>query len=212
MNVIRAVQEYERAGVAGLHLEDQEFPKRCGHLPGTQVVPAAEFEAKIRAAVHARRDPDLVLIARSDARGVYGLHEVVDRARRYAAAGADVVFAEGLQSVDEVAAVAEAGGVPVMVNQVPGGQSPVLPHDALAAAGCRIAIYPSTTLSASITAMEAALRRLSSEVTDDGTILAPREIFQRVGLDSWRQLMHDFAVPDAGSEGGRGPANRPGGE
>lgn len=194
MNTIRAVEQYEQAGVAALHLEDQVFPKRCGHLPGKQVVPVEEHEAKIRAAVYARHDPDLVIIARTDTRSVHGIKDAVERARRYAEAGADMVFAEGLQSVDEVAAVAAAAGVPVLVNQVPGGQAPLLPHDELVEAGCRLVIYPSVALSSAVIAIETALAALVAGEPGDETALSPSEIFNRVGLARWHRRMERFAT------------------
>jgi 2-methylisocitrate lyase-like PEP mutase family enzyme len=127
VNVMRTVREYEAAGVAGLHLEDQLSPKRCGHLEGKQLIAASEMVEKIHAAVEARRSEDLVVIARTDARAVEGLDAALERARRYREAGADVLFVEAPQSEAEVAAVAEAfPDVPLLFNAVEGGRTPPL--------------------------------------------------------------------------------------
>src|SRR5207249_1834098 len=125
INVIRTVQEYERAGVAGIHLEDQVMPKKCGHMADKQVIAAEEFAAKIRAAVAARRSEDFVLIARTDARAVEGFERALERARRYHQAGADVIFFEAPESEAEVERVArELSGVPLLFNWVEGAKSP----------------------------------------------------------------------------------------
>ena len=108
--MIRTVQDYERAGIAGLHLEDQVMPKRCGHMAGKQVVPAGEMVAKVRAAVAARSDPDLLLIARTDARAPHGIDEALERARAYREAGADMLFVEALEGVEEIELVAAGAG------------------------------------------------------------------------------------------------------
>lgn len=193
LNVIRAVERYECAGVAGLHLEDQVFPKRCGHLAGKQVIPAAEFAEKLRAAVSARSDPDLVIIARTDSRALHGLHEVLERAARFADAGADLFFPEGLESPDEVSEVAEAAGIPLLINQVPGGQAPVMPHEQLLEAGCRIVIYPSTALSSTIKAVEVSLADLAKNGSQSQTAtLGVSQIFARVGLKDWQERERRF--------------------
>ncbi|MFN0027319.1 MAG: oxaloacetate decarboxylase, partial [Acidimicrobiales bacterium] len=151
LNVIRTVQDYERAGVAALHLEDQASPKKCGHLAGKVLVPAAEHAARIRAACAARTDPDLVIIARTDARAVEGLGPALDRARRYADAGADVLFVEAPQTLEEIAEVARVlGGYPLLFNWVEGGRTPPVSLEQLRSFGFRVVIFPvSTLLSAS---------------------------------------------------------------
>lgn len=195
LNVIRAVERYERVGVAGLHLEDQVFPKRCGHLVGKKIIPAAEFEEKIRAAVSARSDPDQVIIARTDSRAVHGLHDVLERAARFADAGADVFFPEGLQSIDEVEKVARAAGIPLLINQVPGGQAPVMPHQGLLEAGCRIVIYPSAALSSTIVAVEASLADLAINGSHSQAETLPvSEIFARVGMEDWQAQEAKFQL------------------
>jgi 2-methylisocitrate lyase-like PEP mutase family enzyme len=142
LNVVRTVQGYERAGVAGVHLEDQVIPKRCGHLAGKQVVPVDEAVAKIRAAADARTDKDFVIIARTDAIAVEGLESAMARAARYAEAGADVLFIEAPQSVEDMKRIAGAFPLPLLANMVEGGKTPVLDAASLEKIGYRIAIFP----------------------------------------------------------------------
>ena len=124
LNVVRTVREYEAAGVAAIQLEDQAFPKKCGHLPDKELIDGDEFVAKLYAALDARTDPDLVVIARTDARAPLGVDEAIDRANRYAAAGADVIFVEAPQSVDEIEQIAEEVAAPLLINLVAGGTDP----------------------------------------------------------------------------------------
>jgi len=166
INVIRTVQTYERAGVAGLHLEDQILPKKCGHMEGKAVVPTEEMEAKIRAAVDARTNPDLVLIARTDARAPHGFDDALDRATRFAAAGADVLFVEALTGRDEIERVAkELSGIPLVFNWVEGGKTPPLSHAELAELGYRMIIMPIGTLLAATQAMQQVLASIRQHGT-----------------------------------------------
>jgi 2,3-dimethylmalate lyase len=167
LNVIRTVQTYERAGVAGLHLEDQVMPKRCGHMDGKAVVPTEEMEAKIRAAVDARTNPDLVIIARTDARAPHDLDDALDRARRFAAAGADALFVEALQGEDEIELVARelADRVPLVFNWVEGGKTPPLSHERLAELGYKLIIMPIGTLFAATRAMQEVLASIRTHGT-----------------------------------------------
>src|SRR5262249_13123136 len=126
LNVERTVRQFESAGVAGIHLEDQQLPKRCGHLSGKQLVEPEVMAAKIRAAAAARRDPDFVIIARTDARGVMGFDDAVGRARLYLAAGADAIFPEALESAEEFGAFAKAVPAPLLANNTEFGRSPNL--------------------------------------------------------------------------------------
>lgn len=144
LNVQRTVRAYEGAGLAGIQLEDQTFPKRCGHLEGKDVVGAEEMAGKIRAAVDARRDASFVIIARTDAIATHGLAEALDRLRRYAAAGADVLFADGPNTIEELRAIPQALPRPAMANMVEGGRTPLLTASELAALGYRLVIFPNS--------------------------------------------------------------------
>jgi 2,3-dimethylmalate lyase len=166
LNVIRTVGAYEAAGVAGLHIEDQVAPKKCGHMEGKQVIGAEEMAQKVRAAVDARTDPDFVIIARTDARAVEGLDSALDRARRYRDAGADVLFIEALVSEAEIeAAVRAFPGVPLLFNWAEGGKTPPVGLDRLTELGYRIVIFPIATLLAAT----AAMRRVLAEIATAGT-------------------------------------------
>jgi len=144
LNVERAVRLFEAAGVAGIHLEDQQMPKRCGHLSGKSLVEAEVMAAKVRAAVAARHDPDFVIIARTDARGVTGFDDAVRRARLYREAGADAIFPEALQDADEFARFARAVPPPLLANMTEFGQSPMLDFADLGRMGYRLVLYPLT--------------------------------------------------------------------
>jgi 2,3-dimethylmalate lyase len=166
LNVIRTVSAYEAAGVAGLHIEDQVAPKKCGHMEGKLVIAADEMAQKVRAAVDARTDPDFVIIARTDARAVEGLDSALDRARRYRDAGADVLFIEALVSEAEIEAAAAAfPDVPLLFNWAEGGKTPPVSLDRLTELGYRIVIFPIGTLLAAT----AAMRRILKEIATAGT-------------------------------------------
>ncbi len=170
INVRRTVIELEAAGVAAIQLEDQQLPKRCGHLSGKTLVSTEEMEAKIRAAVDARSDDDLVIIARTDARGVDGFDEAVARARRYIEAGADWIFAEALADREEFAQLADEVDVPLLANMTEFGKSPLLTVDELAELGYAVALYPVTLLRVAMKAIEAMLGVLASEGTQSQLI------------------------------------------
>ena len=166
LNVIRAVREYEQAGAAGLHIEDQVTPKKCGHMAGKSVIPTADMVGKIRAAVAARQDPDLVLIARTDAAAVEGLDAALERAHRYHAAGADLLFVEALTSEAEiVTAVDRLAGVPLMFNWAEGGQTPKLSLSRITEMGFRLVIFPSSA----VYAATAGIRQILSVIASEGT-------------------------------------------
>lgn len=161
LNVVRTVREYERAGVAAIHLEDQVLPKRCGHMEGKQLVPTEEMQAKIRAAVEARHDPDFLLIARTDARAVEGLDAAIARAKAYRAAGADVLFVEAPQSREEIERVAhELAGTPLLYNWAEQGKSPPMPWEDLRAMGYALIICPISLLLTATRAMVEAARQM----------------------------------------------------
>ena len=166
LNVIRTVGAYEAAGVAGLHIEDQVAPKKCGHMEGKLVIGSDEMAQKVKAAVDARTDPDFVIIARTDARAVEGLDRALDRARRYRDAGADVLFIEALVSEAEIEAAAAAfPDVPLLFNWAEGGKTPPVSLDRLTELGYRIVIFPIGTLLAAT----AAMRRILKEIATAGT-------------------------------------------
>ncbi len=196
LNVIRTVQEYERAGVAAIHIEDQVAPKKCGHMEGKQVIGAAEMEAKIHAAVAARRSDDFVIIARTDARAVEGMPAAIERARRYRDAGADVLFVEAAETEDEVATVAgELRGIPLLFNWAEGGKTPALDHATLARLGFRLVIFPIALLLGTTRWIRQAL----AEVRAAGTPLPimdqlPRfgEFLDFIGVPEIRDLEQRF--------------------
>lgn len=167
INVVRTIREYEQAGVAGLHLEDQVTPKKCGHMSGKAVIEQAEMIGKIRAAAAARRDPDLLLIARTDAAAVEGLDAAIARARAYAGAGADVLFVEAPTSADDIARVAGelAGVAPLVFNWAEGGRTPPVPLARIAELGFSLVLFPIGTLLAAT----AGIRSLLQTLRTDGT-------------------------------------------
>lgn len=163
LNVERTIVELESAGAAAVQLEDQLFPKRCGHLAGKQLIDVEVMCAKLRAAVTARTDPALVIIARTDARGVTSLDDALDRARRYLDAGADWIFPEALQSRDEFARFGEEIDAPLIANMTEYGVSPLLTVDELAQLNYAAVLYPVTLLRIAMKAMESSLRAIASE-------------------------------------------------
>jgi len=183
LNVIRTVQEFETAGVAGLQLEDQVFPKRCGHMEGKQLIPREEMAAKIKAAVHARRSHDFIIVARTDARAVTGLTDAMARATAYAEAGADVLFVEAPQSVQEMEQIAGALNRPLIANMVERGKTPLLTVSELERIGYRIAIYPVSALYAATRAMVQVLKRMKEEVS------AANGVDDLVGFEEFNQLI-----------------------
>src|ERR671929_1640458 len=198
LNVIRTIQEYERAGVAAIHLEDQVAPKKCGHMEGKQLIPCEEMVQKIRAAVAARRSPEFLLIARTDARAVEGLDAALDRARRYREAGADVLFVEAPQTGDEIRAVADAfPDVPLLFNWAEGGKTPPIGYEELRALGYRIVIFPISTLLAATRAMQTVLARIRADGTPAGVLAdLPRfgEFLDFIGLAEIQSLEQRFAA------------------
>lgn len=166
LNVIRTVQEYERTGAAGMHIEDQVAPKRCGHMDGKQVIDSEEFVAKIEAAVAARTNPDFTIIARTDARAPLGLDAALQRARAVHAAGADVLFVEALQGEDEIGAVAkELADIPLLFNWAEGGKTPPLTLQRITELGFAMVIMPISTLLAATAAMQRVLASIKQHGT-----------------------------------------------
>ena len=162
LNVIRTIRLYERAGVAGVHLEDQVAPKRCGHLTGKQVVSVQEMSGKVAAAADARRDDDFVIIARTDARAVEGLDAAIDRAHAYVEAGADVIFPEALRTREELEAFAGAGlGAPLLANMTEFGQTPFLSTAEFESLGYAAVIYPMLAFRVMLKAIDEAMIELA---------------------------------------------------
>jgi len=170
LNVRRAVRELERAGAAAIIIEDQIWPKRCGHFDGKQVVDKEEMVAKIKAAVDAKRFSDTVIIARTDARAVYGIWEAIDRARAYAEAGADATFVEAPLTVEELALIPRNIGVPQMANMVEGGKTPILPASELEAMGFKLIAYANAALRGAIRGMQLVLAGLARDGTTTGVL------------------------------------------
>ena len=164
-NVARTIRELEAAGLAGCHIEDQEFPKRCGHLSGKSLVDVEEMTEKIKAAVAARRDPDFMIIARTDARAVEDFDRTVDRAQRYMEAGADAIFPEALQSAEEFRDFASEIDLPLLANMTEFGKSPLHSFKDLAGFGYRMVIFPQSAFRVSMKASEEFLRALKESGT-----------------------------------------------
>ena len=165
LNVARAVEEFEHAGLAGIHLEDQVAPKRCGHLDGKQVISASDMEKKIKAAVRARADSDFFLIARTDSRSIHGLQDAIDRANRYLDAGADAIFPESLQGAEEFATFAEKVHAPLLANMTEFGKTPLITVAEFAAMGYAMVIFPMTAFRV----MMKSARETYTELKQNGT-------------------------------------------
>jgi carboxyvinyl-carboxyphosphonate phosphorylmutase len=196
LNVLRTVQLYEQAGVAAVQLEDQVMPKKCGHMSGKALVGADEMVGKIRAAVEARRDPDLLVIARTDAVAVLGLDEAIERARAFASAGADLLFVEAPTSEDDIATVAgELRGVaPLVFNWAEGGRTPPLPLDRIAELGFSLVIFPIGTLLAATAGIRSLLRTLERDgIPSLDGLPSFGEFTDLVGLPEVQALEQRFA-------------------
>lgn len=195
INVVRTVREYEKTGVAAFHIEDQVSPKKCGHYEGKEIIPIAEMVGKIKAAVDTRRDPDLVIIARSDARAVEGLGAAIDRVNAYLGAGADVGFVEAPQNVEELRVVGRRVAGPALVNVFEGGKTPMVPAGELETMGFRLGIYPSQTHRAAIRAAQKVLAALKED-GDTSRVDAELATFQEredaVGTALWRALEQKY--------------------
>jgi 2-methylisocitrate lyase-like PEP mutase family enzyme len=199
-NLVRTVREFERVGVAAIHIEDQITPKRCGHLDGKEVIPLGEMEMKLAAALDSRTDPDFSIIARTDARGVHGFDDAIRRARAFAQLGVDAIFVEAPQSEAELAEIPrQLPDIPLLVNVFKGGKTPMLPVERLERMGYRIAIYPSETQRAGIHAMRQTLALLKREGTTeamDEMLTTFKERDKIVGLDDWQDLERRYLAVD----------------
>jgi carboxyvinyl-carboxyphosphonate phosphorylmutase len=198
LNVIRTVKAYELAGAAGIQLEDQVFPKRCGHMLGRRVIAKDEMIQKIKAAADARQDDDFVIIARTDARTTLGLEQALERGKAYAEAGADVLFIESPESIDELRQITQAfPNTPTLANMIEGGRTPFLPTQQLEALGFAIAIYPTGPLYAAAKAVNRYLEALRNTGTTIGKVpdMVPFEEFNRlIGLPQYNELEQRYAV------------------
>ncbi len=195
VNVLRTVREFEKAGVSALHLEDQVTPKKCGHYEGKEVVGTAEMVGKIKAAVDTRRDPDMVIIARTDARAVEGIEAAIARMNAYLEAGADVGFVEAPESVEELAAVPPGIDGPAMVNVFAGGKTPALPAAELEAMGFKLGIYANQTHRAAIRAAKEVLDALRSDgdtARVEHRMATWTEREEAVNTDRWRDLERKY--------------------
>jgi 2-methylisocitrate lyase-like PEP mutase family enzyme len=200
LNVFRTVQEYERRGVAAIHIEDQVSPKKCGHLDDKEIVPREDYIAKIRAAVAARHDAEFMIIARTDARAVAGLDEAVTRANAALAVGADMAFVEAPQTMDELAAVPKIVNGPCLLNVVRGGKTPEIDLRRAQEMGYRLAIVPGLLLKAVIGACDEMLATLKATHVHPvpATDMTVRDAFNRVGAAEWdvmRTRFRDVAEP-----------------
>ncbi len=197
-NVGRTIRELEAAGLAGCHIEDQEFPKRCGHLAGKSIVDVEEMVGKIKAAVGARRDPNFMIIARTDARGVEDFDRVVERAGEYLAAGADAIFPEALQSAEEFRDFAKEIDLPLLANMTEFGKSPLLTFEQLADFGYRMVIFPQSAFRVSMKASEkffAALKKTGTQSDWIDKMQTRQELYDLLDYDpnaeSWSGMGSD---------------------
>ncbi len=195
LNVIRTVKDAVQLGLAGILLEDQEWPKKCGHFEGKRVISMAEHAGKIRAAVQARGDSDLVIIARTDARAPLGLEAAINRGRAYIEAGADILFVEAPQSVEELKAIAAAfPDVPLVANMIEGGKTPQLSAPELQQLGFKIVFFPVTTLLATTQVMTACLRQLKAEGTTANLqdLVTFKDFQELIGVSQYLQIEQQF--------------------
>ena len=197
LNVIRTVHEYEAAGAAAIHLEDQVMPKRCGHMEGKALIGTGEMQAKVAAAVAARQSADFLIIARTDARAVEGLDGALERARRYREAGADVLFVEAPQTTAEIERIADRlADVPLLFNYAEGGKTPAVTHAYLRDLGFRLVIFPLSTLLSATAAMRSALAAIRTEGTPIEllpSMLSFDAFLDFIGVGEIRELEQRFA-------------------
>jgi len=198
LNVAHAVRGYEAAGAAGIQIEDQEFPKKCGHTPGRRVIPVADMVRKIRVAADARRDADFLIVARTDARTTLGLDEALRRAEAYRTAGADILFVESPESEAEMEAIGRRIAAPLLANLVEGGRTPMLTPQRLDAIGYRMAIYPASGFLATAAALTGIYGALRETGTTNGaaTPLHPfAEMTRLMGFEKVWAFERQWAEP-----------------
>ena len=190
INVKRTVELLESSGASAIQIEDQVLPKKCGHLKGKQLIPAEEMVKKIIAAVEARRSEELLIIARTDARGVEGLEKAIERAELYREAGADIIFPEALTSIEEFREFAERIKAPLLANMTEFGVSPLLSAEELAEIGYKIVIFPATTFRASMKASKQILETLKRKGTqreDIDKLMTRKEFYDLINYYSYEE-------------------------
>ncbi len=199
LNVFRTVHEFERAGIAAIHIEDQEFPKKCGHLENKKIIPRDEYIAKIRAAVDARKDPDFQIIARTDARAVIDFDEAIRRANAALEAGADIAFVEAPQTLDEMKAVPKLVNGPCLLNVVHKGKTPPVELGVAEAMGYKLAILPTLLFRSVVGLCEnllTALKETNVFPSPPGD-MSPHDAFRRFGADEWDERRDKYDTPVA---------------
>ena len=199
VNVQRTVRAYERAGVAGIHIEDQQWPKRCGHLAGNSLIPAEEMAAKIRAGIDAKLDKDFVLIARTDALAVEGFERAMERCRLYEEAGADMIFLEAPSKMEHLAAIPKAFKRPTLYNMASSGKTPFLPAEEIQKLGFKVIIYPNFALLSAITAINKTLTELKTKGTPAGIvndIASFQDFFNLVGMKEVQDAEAKYGVDE----------------
>jgi 2-methylisocitrate lyase-like PEP mutase family enzyme len=199
INVQRTVRAYERAGVAAIHIEDQQWPKRCGHLAGKSLIPVEEMQAKIRAGLDARLDEDFVLIARTDALAVEGFERAMERCHRYEEAGADMIFLEAPSKMEHLAAIPKAFRKPALYNMASSGKTPFLHAEEIQKLGFKLIIYPNFTLLSAITAMShtlSELKRTGSIAEVAKNIASFQDFFNLVGMKEVQEAEAKYGVDE----------------
>jgi len=197
INVMRTVRQYEMVGVAAIQLEDQLAPKKCGHMTGRQVIPMKEMVGKIRAAVEARKNPDFVIIARTDARTIHGIDEAIHRAKAYEEAGADIIFVESPESIDEMKRITAGFNVPVLANMVEGGRTPLLPARELENLGYDMVIFPTASTYMAAQAMKNLMEELMKTGTTESLIsemISFPDFNELIGLTEIRELEDKYVI------------------
>jgi methylisocitrate lyase len=215
LNVMRAVREFETVGAAGIQLEDQVLPKKCGHLSGKALIPPEEMAKKIKAAVEARRNPDFVIIARTDAVGVTGFEDAVERAKLYLEVGADVIFPEALRTEEEFREFAKRVKAPLLANMTEFGVSPLIPAKRLEEYGYKFVIFPVTALRVAMYAIREVFKSIMEEGTQASWLdkmLTRKELYELIGYYDYEKLDYEIAkavdnIYKMFKEGGHGSRN-----
>lgn len=195
LNVRRTVKEIERSGAAGMFIEDQLFPKRCGHMEGKQVIDRQEMVAKIKAAVDARCDPDFILMARTDALAINGVEDAIERGNLYREAGADLIFVEAPRSKDDMLAITAGVDAPTLANNIEGGKSPLLPAKELQEIGYSVVVFPVAATYAVAKAVKGLMAEIKSTGTSEGfrgQMLSFDQFNEMIGLQKLRELEESF--------------------